>query len=101
MGVIAFILCGLMCVLNFGEFITVGVLKYANDYPFGGEGPTPWYYRSAKLYATVNLIFGILFLSAFLFTLWSLVKKKHTALFASVLLSFFLLAVQYVNTISG
>jgi len=52
------------------------------EYPFGGEGPTPYYYKTAEMYSTVNLIWGIVFLSILLFTSWTIIKgqKKLTAI---------------------
>jgi len=59
------------------------------EYPFGGEGPTPYYYKTAELYSTVTLIWGIVFLTALIFTTWTVLtrKKKLTAIsFGSTIL---------------
>jgi hypothetical protein len=81
------LLSGLFAFANLSEFVTVGVLKKTSGYPFGGEGPTPWFYESAQLYATVNLIFGVLFLISFSVGTWSFVRLHRKALLISFGLS--------------
>jgi hypothetical protein len=81
------LLSSLFSIANLSEFVTVGVLKQSSGYPFGGEGPTPWYYKSAQLYSMVNLIFGVLFLLTFLTGIWSFIKvQKRLLLIAFVVL---------------
>jgi hypothetical protein len=72
------LLAGLFAFVNLSEFVAVGVLKQVSGYPFGGEGPTPWFYKSAKLYATVNLVFGLLFLLSLAISIWSIIRIKKT-----------------------
>ena len=69
---LTFILSGLFTFLNLSEFYLIGILYKTEGYPFGGEGPTPYYYRSAGLYSTVSLIWGLLFLATFLLVLRSI-----------------------------
>ena len=42
--------------INLIEWYTVGILDMSAGYPFGGEGPTPYYYRNVNLYSTVHLV---------------------------------------------
>lgn len=59
------------------------------EYPFGVDGPTPYYYKTAEMYSTVNLIWGIVFLSVLLFTSWTKIKgqKKWTVVsFGSIII---------------
>jgi len=86
-----------MTFINLYEFVTIGLLKKTGGYPFGGEGPVPWYYKSADLYAKVNLFFGLLFLTTLLVALWITLKKKKMGLFITFLLTIFLIAIMYVN----
>jgi hypothetical protein len=44
--------------VNLSEFLNIGISKNTSGYPFGGEEPTPWYYKTPQLYATGNLLFG-------------------------------------------
>lgn len=74
------LLAGLFAFVNLSEFVTVGVLKQMSGYPFGGEGPTPWLYKSAQLYATVNLAFGLLFLLSLAVGVWSFIRVKKNVL---------------------
>ena len=94
---ISYLLTGFMAFINLSEFLKIGLLKQSNDYPFGGEGPVPWYYKTAELYAKVTLCFGLLFLVTLLFAIWSAVRKKQICLFVSVLVSIFLIIIQIVN----
>ena len=58
------------------EYYTVAIKKETELYPFGGEGPVPYFYKSAELYAQVNLIYGIVFTIIILFGLWNWKTKK-------------------------
>lgn len=76
------ILSGLLALMNFSEWYIVKIQGRTAEYPFGGEGSTPYYYKTAEMYSTVNLIWGIVFLSVLLFTSWTIKKgqKKLTAI---------------------
>jgi len=76
------ILCGLLAFINLSEWYFVKIQGRSAEYPFGGEGPTPYYYKTAELYSVVNLIWGIVFLSILIFTIWAIVtrRKKWTTL---------------------
>ena len=58
------------------EFYIVAIKKETELYPFGGEGPVPYFYKSAELYAQVNLIYGIVFTIIILFGLWNWKTQK-------------------------
>lgn len=76
------ILSGLLSLMNFSEWYIVKIQGRTAEYPFGGEGPTPYYYKTAELYSIVNLIWGIVFLTVLLFTIWTIIngQKKLTAI---------------------
>ncbi len=76
------LLSGFFSFLNLSEFWTVGVFKQTGGYPFGGDGPTPWYYQSAELYATVNLVFGATFLFTIVIGVWSFLEIRKTPLWS-------------------
>ena len=60
-GGIGIILNGIFSVIGLSEFYKVGVKKETGFYPFGGEGPVSYYYKTAELYSYVNLTYGITF----------------------------------------
>jgi len=91
------LLSGLFALANLSEFVSVGIFKKTSGYPFGGEGPTPWFYKSAQLYATVNLIFGVLFLILFSIGTWSFVRLNRKALLISFSLSMLLIVMQLLT----
>ena len=73
------LLSAIFSFLNLYEFVVVGILKQTEAYPFGGEGPTPWYYESAALYATVTCVLGIAFLLLLVTGLVVFIKRKYYA----------------------
>jgi hypothetical protein len=91
------LLSGLFAFVNLSEFLAVGVLQQTSGYPFGGEGPTPWYYKTPQLYATLNLIFGLLFFSALAFNCWAFTKVKKALLFATLIMTLLLILIQILN----
>ena len=91
------LLTGLFAFINLSEFVTVGVLKQTSGYPFGGEGPTPWFYKSAKLYAAVNFVFGLLFLLSLATGVWSFIRGKKNVLVICFSVSVFLILLQLVT----
>src|SRR5438045_2452200 len=60
--IITILISGCFCFMDLSEYVTIRFLKQNEHYPFGQEGPVPWYYKNADTYANVNLFFGILFL---------------------------------------
>lgn len=94
LAITAILLSGLMTSMNLHEFIIVGLLKQTSSYSFGIEGDTPWYYKTAELYALINFIFGILFLIFFSICIWAIFKKNENLLFIayfSTLILFFVM----------
>lgn len=94
---LTFLLSGLMTFMNLEEFVTIGLLKQTANYPFGGEGPVPWYYKTADLYAKVNLAFGLGFLTAFIVGIWTTFKRNKMGLFIALLSTIFLIVIMFVN----
>jgi hypothetical protein len=94
---LTFLLSGLMTFMSLDEFVKIGLLKQATDYPFGGEGPVPWYYKTADLYAKVNLVFGLAFLSTLIAAIWTTLKKKRMGLFITFFSTIFLIVIMIVD----
>ena len=87
-------LTAVLFLINLSVFVMVGLLKNTTDYPFGGEGPVPWYYKSAEVYANFNLVTGMFFLLAFLASLWAVAKRKEVItliIFLTTILSAFVM----------
>jgi hypothetical protein len=91
------LLSGLFAFINLQEFVTVSILQKTGGYPFGGEGPTPWYYKTSRLYATVNLIFGLLFFFTLAFTWWTFIKVKRKSLLVVFIMTLLLVFIQIIN----
>ena len=73
---VGIILNGIFALIGFFEFYKVGIKKELESYPFGGEGPVPYYYKTAELYSKVNLIYGIAFLILFVIGIWNWKSNK-------------------------
>lgn len=58
------------------EFCKVGILNQTEFYPFGGEGPVPYYYQTAQLYSYINLIYGIIFGTLIGIAIWNWKRNK-------------------------
>ena len=71
---------GLFAIIGFWEFYIVAIKKETEDYPFGGEGPVPYFYRSAEIYANVNLVHGLVFGILLALSIWNLKKGKFSAI---------------------
>ena len=97
----ATILSCLFAYINLSEFIQVGVLNNTESYPFGGEGPVPWHYKTKELYASVNLIFGLFFLIAFFVTLWVFIRNKKAGLIITLMSIIFLIIIQLITSYSS
>lgn len=96
-SILTLILCGLLTLMNLSEFYLIGILKKTDGYPFGGEGPTPYYYKTAGLYSTVNLIWGLIFLTTFLLTIWTIIKGQRKNVFWFLGLTVLLILGQFLH----
>jgi hypothetical protein len=95
--IVTVLLSGLFAFANLSEFVTVGILKQTSGYPFGGEGPTPWFYKSAQLYATVNLITGLLFILTLFTGTWSFIKVQRRVLLIAFAVSLLHIVLQLLT----
>lgn len=91
------ILCGLLAIMNFSEWYIVKIQGRTAEYPFGGEGPTPYYYKTAELYSTVNLVWSIIFLTVLVYTTWTIVKGQKRLTLMAFGSTLFLLLALFIN----
>ena len=96
-GVLGLLLSGLFSFLTLSEFYSIKILKETSEYPFGGEGPTPYYYKSADLYAAVNLIWGLLFLLTLIFITRTILKREKKKTVLTFAFTLFLLLVFFIH----
>jgi hypothetical protein len=64
--------------MGLSEWYKIDIQKNTAGYPFGGEGPVPYYYKTASHYANVSLTLGLVFLTLLLFCLAAIWKRKKT-----------------------
>ena len=83
LGIIIILILGILASAHFYEWYSIEILKNLKGYPFGGEGPTPYYYKTPELYALVNLVWGIIFTITFISALISIFKKSQIWLVAT------------------
>ena len=90
-------LSGLLTLMNLSEFYLIGILNKTDGYPFGGEGPTPYYYKTAGLYSTVNLIWGLIFLTTLLLALHTTIKGQRNKIIWFLGLTVILILGQFIH----
>lgn len=86
-----------MASVNLSEWYRVGILKATSGYPFGGEGPVPYYYKTAGLYSLVNGIFGTVFLFLTLLAAWSFFRYQRRTGVIAFALTMVTLVIAYLN----
>ncbi len=91
LGLLTIILNGFLVLMNLSEWYIVKIQGLTAEYPFGGEGSSPYYYKTAELYSTVNLVWGILFLAVLLFTVRTIIKGQKNLTLISFGSTLFLL----------
>lgn len=96
-SILTIIPCGLFTLVNLGEFFLIGILNKTDGYPFGGEGPTPYFYKTAGLYSTVNLIWGLIFLTTLLLAVWTIIKGQRKNVFWFLGLTILLILGQFLQ----
>lgn len=96
-SVLLILISGLMMIMNFHEYIKIGILERIDNYPFGGEGSVPYYYKTAKLYSFVMLVWGLLFLTNLTLGIVSIAKKKIKLTYLTLGLLMFLIIAQYLH----
>lgn len=96
-SILTIILGGLLTIMNLSEFYLIGILNKTDGYPFGGEGPTPYYYKTPGLYSTVNLTWGLLFLTTLLFAILTIIKGQRKNIFWFLGLTFLLILGQFLH----
>lgn len=94
------ILCVLLCWIDLNEFYDVRIAKNTLAFPFGGEGATPWYYRSETIYSDYFLILGLLFFSGLLIGLWSFIRLNRRIAMLTFAIAFTLLVLQILMAYS-
>lgn len=100
-AVVTMLLSGSMVFINLNEFYKAGLLRQLSGYPFGGEGATPYYYKTAALYATVNLVWGLLFLFVLLLTSRIVMKRQGLNTLWLLGATLFLIALQFIQGQNG
>ncbi|TPE42627.1 hypothetical protein [Pontibacter mangrovi] len=96
-GGIILTITGLLAFTNLEEWYVISILGRTAGYPFGGEGPTAYYYKTPELYALVSLTWGLIFTGTFAFTLVTIIKKKKERMVAAFGTTVFLLAVLFIH----
>lgn len=96
-GGILLSITGLVAFTNLEEWYVISILDRTTGYPLGGEGPTPYYYKTPELYSLVSLIWGLIFTGAFALTLVIIIKKNKERMVAAFGTTVFLLVVLFIH----
>jgi hypothetical protein len=97
LGAVSIVISILFSFLNLNEFFVVGILGQIDNYPFGGEGPTPYYYRTAELYSQVCLTYGIVFLASITASIWALIKGKRRTNLCLFIFTLVMVVLQFIH----
>jgi len=93
------VLIGLLfSLMGLSEFYEVSIAGHESGYPWGPINENPWYYKNASIYTIYNFVSGILFLLAFLVSIWGSIKKNRKILFIGVGLTGILLLASFIST---
>jgi|SRR5688572_15065642 len=96
-GIVTVLLTGLFAFLNISEWYSIAIMKHVEDYRFGSEGPSPYYYKTSSLYATVTLIWGMVFLLNLVYVIWSILKDRRAATMMGCCVSIILLFLMFIH----
>ena len=96
-GGIILSITGQLAFKNLQEWYVITVLNNTAAYPFGEEGPTPYYYETKELYALVSLVWGLLFSGAFALTVATIIKKNNKIMYAAIGSTVFLLLALFIH----
>ena len=95
--ILPFLIGLFMTIVNLSEWYRIGILKRTEGYPFGGEGPVPYFYKTPGLYALVNGVFGFVFLFLTLIVVWSFFGERRRIGLIAFALIIAVIAVDYIN----
>ena len=88
------VLIGLLfAFIGLSEFYNVSFGGEESAYAFGPINENQWYYQSAAVYKTYNLISGLLFLLSSTLTIWATIMKKGKGIILGAVLITFLFLV--------
>ena len=86
-----------MTFMNLIEWYNIDILDKTGEYPFGAEGPTPYYYKTADMYSTVMLVWGLLFFATLTFGSWTIIKGQRKRTLLSFGLTLLLLTSMFIH----
>lgn len=86
-----------MIAINLNEWIKIGLLKQIDNYPFGAQGPVPYYYESAGLYSQIMLLCGLLFLANLILGIISILKNNISRTYLTFGILILLIVAQYIH----
>jgi len=90
--IITLLISGLMTVLNLGQWFLVSIIGWTEAYSFGKKDAKPYFYKSADLFALVNLYWGLLFLAFFVLSLLAVFSKNKKLIISALTLNLLLVA---------
>lgn len=75
---ISFSIATIIALICSNEWYQIAILDQIEGYPFGGEGPVPYYYKDKYTYATNALIWAVIFICAMVCSAYALYTKKQS-----------------------
>jgi hypothetical protein len=96
-GTVTILVTFFFALMNLNEWYRVAIMNDHAGYPFGGEGPLPYYYKTASLYATVTFIWGALFLANLGYAMWSTRDDRRRAMMIGFVVSILLISIMFIH----
>jgi glycerol uptake facilitator-like aquaporin len=76
-------IAAIITALLLGEWYNLGIKHNTEDYPFGGEGPTPYYYKSLESYISNTLTWATIFGAILMFSIFTITRKNRRLQYCS------------------
>jgi hypothetical protein len=94
---IAILIAAIFTTFLFGEWYELVIRHKSEGYPFGKEGPVPYYYKSPEAYSTNNLTWAIIFAIILTFSFFTLLQKNQRLKYYALGITIIAIISMYIN----
>ena len=97
LNTIALTIAAIITAFLLGEWYNLGIKQNTEGYPFGGEGPKPYYYQSLGTYLTNNLTWAAIFATILMFSIFTITHKNRRLQYCSFGLLIVSIIAMFIN----
>lgn len=87
-----------LSVMGLSEFYNVKIKGEVSAYAFGPVADNQWYYQNPSIYATYNLVSGLLYSTLTILIFWATIKRNSRLLFIGIFIMLFFLIAHFVSS---